>query len=62
MDLDTNQLCPGGTGKKIRFCCKDLQRDLDKIVRFMEGGQRKAALEAIQQSLTSQGDRAACTR
>ncbi len=58
MDLDTNQLCPGGTGKKIRFCCKDLVRELDRIVRLMEGGQRRAAVEAIDQTLKSKGDRA----
>jgi hypothetical protein len=58
MDLDTNQPCPGGTGKKIRFCCKDLTRELDKIVRLMEGGQRKAAVEAAERALGSHGDRA----
>jgi hypothetical protein len=58
MDLDTNQPCPGGTGKKIRFCCKDLTRELDKIVRLMEGGQRKAAVEAADKALGSHGDRA----
>ena len=55
MDLDTNQLCPGGTGKKIRFCCKDLVRELDKIVRLMEGGQRRAALEARARELGVDG-------
>jgi hypothetical protein len=58
MDLDINQPCPGGTGKKIKFCCKDLTRDLDKIVRLLHGGQRKAALETIDRTLAAVGDRA----
>ncbi len=58
MDLDTNQPCPGGTGKKIRFCCKDMTHELDKIVRLMEGGQRRAAIDMIDKTLTAKGDRA----
>lgn len=58
MELDTNQPCPGGTGKKIRFCCKDLTHELDKIVRLIEGGQRRAAIDLIDKTIAAKGDRA----
>ena len=39
MALDAYSLCPGGTGKKIKFCCPDLLSELEKIDRMIEGEQ-----------------------
>ena len=39
MTLDQQQLCPCGSGKKIKFCCKDIAKTLDKISRAVEGQQ-----------------------
>ncbi|HKD37326.1 MAG TPA: hypothetical protein VKB78_11015 [Pirellulales bacterium] len=47
MTVDPYSLCPGGTGKKIKFCCSDLVSELDKIERMIEGDQRIACLELI---------------
>jgi hypothetical protein len=47
MAVDPYSICPGGTGKKIKFCCSDLVSDLDKIERMIEGDQRIACLEFI---------------
>lgn len=47
MPIDPYSSCPGGTGKKIKFCCADLVTELDKIQRMLEGDQRAAALEHI---------------
>ena len=31
MELDPYQPCPGGLDKKIKFCCKDLVRELRRF-------------------------------
>jgi hypothetical protein len=47
MTIDPYSTCPGGTGKKVKFCCSDLVADLDKIERMLEGDQRIACLDYI---------------
>lgn len=47
MPIDPYTPCPGGTGKKIKFCCSDLVNELDKVQRMLEGDQRAACLEYI---------------
>lgn len=41
--------CPGGTGKKIKFCCPDLVSKWEKILRLVEGEQYQACLRLIAQ-------------
>lgn len=41
--------CPGGTGKKIKFCCPDLVSEWEKILRLLEGEQYQACLHLIEQ-------------
>jgi hypothetical protein len=48
MPIDPYSPCPGGTGKKIKFCCSDLVAELEKIQRMLEGEQRAACLEHIE--------------
>jgi hypothetical protein len=48
MPIDPYTTCPGGTGKKIKFCCHDLLSELDKIQRMLEGEQRAGCLEYIE--------------
>ena len=48
MPLDVYSPCPGGTGKKIKFCCSDLVSDLQKIERMLEGEQYQACLSHIE--------------
>ena len=48
MPIDPYSPCPGGTGKKIKFCCADLQGELEKIQRMLEGDQRAGCLEHIE--------------
>ncbi|MEX2188576.1 MAG: hypothetical protein WD875_17340 [Pirellulales bacterium] len=46
--MDAYTLCPGGCGKKIKFCCgAEVIADLEKIDRMIEGEQRRACLEHI---------------
>lgn len=55
MAIDAYSLCPGGTGKKIKFCCPDRLGDLKTLMRMIEGEQYAAALQHLE-SLAS-GDR-----
>ncbi len=47
MSIDAYSLCPGGTGKKIKFCCGDFLAELQKIDRMVEGEQHLACLKHI---------------
>lgn len=58
MPIDAYSLCPGGTGKKIKFCCSDLLPELQKLRRMVEGDQILAALGYADQALAKHPDRA----
>ena len=47
MAIDPYSPCPGGTGKKIKFCCSELMGDLEQIDRLTEGQQYAAALAEV---------------
>jgi tetratricopeptide (TPR) repeat protein len=47
MAIDTYAPCPGGTGKKIKFCCSDLVGDIEQLDRLLEGEQVSAALDLV---------------
>ncbi|HTQ40534.1 MAG TPA: hypothetical protein VMJ32_16025 [Pirellulales bacterium] len=47
MPIDPYSPCPGGTGKKVKFCCPDLVQELDKLQRMLEGNQPIACLDAV---------------
>ena len=48
MSFDPYSPCPGGTGKKIKFCCADLQTELQKIDRMLDGEQIAGTVEHIE--------------
>ncbi len=48
MPIDAYSYCPGGTGKKIKFCCPDLLGDLQQIDRMISGEQFQACLKHIE--------------
>lgn len=58
MPLDAYSLCPGGTGKKIKFCCPDFLDELQIIDRMLEGEQYLACLQRVEQLLQRHPDRA----
>ena len=58
MAIDAYALCPGGTGKKIKFCCPDLFAELEKIDRMLEGEQILAATGHVDHLLAKSGKRA----
>jgi predicted Zn-dependent protease len=47
MAYDAYSPCPGGTGKKIKFCCPELLGELEKIERMKSGQQYQACLEHV---------------
>jgi hypothetical protein len=47
MPIDPYSPCPGGTGKKMKFCCADLVQELDKVQRMLEGEQPVACLDYV---------------
>lgn len=49
MPINPYGLCPGGTGKKVKFCCRDLMGELDKIQLILDGDQTQAALDYVEQ-------------
>src|SRR4051812_6166875 len=48
MSSDSYAPCPGGTGKKVKFCCPELVAELPKIDRMIEAEQRSACLDYIE--------------
>lgn len=58
MAIDAYSPCPGGTGKKIKFCCPDSLGDLEKIDRMIDGQQYQACLSHVQATLAKTPDRA----
>jgi tetratricopeptide (TPR) repeat protein len=58
MAFDRYMPCPGGTGKKIKFCCNDLFGELEVIHKMLEGEQRLACLEHVNHTLKKFPDRA----
>ena len=59
MTLDQYQMCPCGSGKKVKFCCsRDIVNDLDRLDQMIQGEQRLAAIEKIESLLAKHPDRA----
>lgn len=60
MALDGYSYCPCGSGKKIKFCCsKDILPDLERVLRALEGDQRKAGLDLLDRLIAKHGPRPA---
>jgi hypothetical protein len=57
MAIDAYSICPGGTGKKIKFCCGDFLPELQKIDRMMQGEQYNACLQTIDQTMAQEPGR-----
>ena len=58
MTLDPYQLCPCGSGKKVKFCCsRDIAHELERVERMIQGEQRLAALEKLDSLLVKYPDR-----
>ena len=56
MSKDPYQPCPCGSGKKIKFCCKESAAEIDRISKLIDADQRQAALELIERLLKKKPD------
>ena len=57
MSIDAYSPCPGGTGKKIKFCCGDFLPELQKIDRMFDGEQYLACLQHVDRLLAQEPSR-----
>lgn len=46
-EIDVYQVCPCGSGKKLKFCCLAIAGDISKIIRLQENHQYAQALQAL---------------
>jgi tetratricopeptide (TPR) repeat protein len=53
---DNYRLCPCGSGKKAKFCCKELAPEIEKILKLIAGEQRAAAIQALDLLIKKRGD------
>jgi len=60
MALDGYSLCPGGRNKKIRFCCPDKLKDIEKVHDLVAHQQFKAAITLIEGLEKKYNDHCAC--
>src|SRR5262249_4402491 len=58
MPIDPYSPCPGGTGKKVKFCCSDLVQELDKLQHMMEAEQAIGCLDYLRKLEEKYPDRA----
>jgi tetratricopeptide (TPR) repeat protein len=58
MAIDLYSPCPGGQGRKIKFCCADLAGELDRVLRMLGGEQYVACLDALDRCLVKHPGRA----
>lgn len=47
--MDVYAPCPCGSGNKIKFCCQNALKEMDRIARLHESQQTDKALEAIEE-------------
>ncbi|MBQ17504.1 MAG: hypothetical protein CMJ65_10300 [Planctomycetaceae bacterium] len=47
MALDFYDPCPCGSGRKLKFCCRDIVPDMERVLKFQENNQPRMALNAV---------------
>ncbi len=47
MSTDPYASCPCGSGKKLKWCCQDIQADIDRAFDQHNAGQHEAALQTV---------------
>lgn len=58
MTLDRFALCPGGTGRKIKFCSSECATQLERLQKLIDARQNRAALQQVVNWLERTPDRA----
>src|SRR5207302_1670563 len=47
MDIDQYAFCPCGSGKKFKWCCQNIYRDIERAYEQLEQGQVEVALRIM---------------
>ncbi|MFP6768771.1 MAG: tetratricopeptide repeat protein, partial [Planctomycetaceae bacterium] len=47
MALDLYDPCPCGSGRKLKFCCRDIVPDMERVLKFQENNRPRMALNAV---------------
>lgn len=56
---DKYDFCPCGSGKKVKFCCKEVAPDIEKVRQLLESEQRAAALQHLNLAIEKHGQKPA---
>ncbi len=56
MDRDPYELCPCGSGNKLKFCCADVATEMEKIERLLANNQPRMALQGLEKFFESHPD------
>ncbi len=48
MDRDPYELCPCGSGNKLKFCCADVASEMGKLERLLANNQPRMALQGLE--------------
>lgn len=47
-EIDVYQVCPCGSGKKIKFCCQPIIGEMKKVLQLQQNHQNQMALQALE--------------
>ncbi len=56
MDRDPYELCPCGSGNKLKFCCADVATEMSKIERLLANNQPRMALQGLEKVFETHPD------
>lgn len=56
--IDMYSPCPCGSGKKVKFCCRELVQEFQRLIQMQRGGQRQACLDRVERLLKKHPDNA----
>jgi tetratricopeptide (TPR) repeat protein len=48
MARDPYEICPCGSGKKLKFCCLDIVDEMERITRLRQNSQPRVALQSLE--------------
>jgi len=48
MARDPYEICPCGSGKKIKFCCLEISDEMERITRLRQNNQPRVALQSLE--------------
>src|SRR6266511_4415121 len=56
MDIDQYAFCPCGSGKKFKWCCQNIYRDIERAFTQLEQGQNESGLRIMNEVVQAHGN------